>query len=83
MKDNVIVLKDKNDKKKEYRILFNIQSVKDNKNYVIYTSDNKNKDNEIKAYVATYEISDKGNMTKFKELEEIPEFIEKIIDSLN
>lgn len=81
MKDNILILKDKNDKKKEYKILFNIQSIKENKNYIIYTPNTKTKEENL-AFVATYEISNKGNMVKFNEVEEIPEFIEKIIDSL-
>lgn len=84
MKDNYITLKDKKDKKKEYRILMNIENTSNDVNYLVYTDDTKNKDGDIKTYVSTYILSDKGNMTKFKELEtqEEYEFIEKVLDSL-
>ena len=84
MKDNVLTLKDKTGKKKDYRILFDIESKEDEINYVIYTDDTKTKDGEIKAFVSTYERSPKGNMTKLKTVtkKEEYEFIEKILNSL-
>ncbi len=84
MKDNTLTFKDKNGKKKEYRILFDIESKEDKKNYVIYTDDSKDKNGEIKAYVSTYERSEKGNMVKFKQVKdkEEYEFIDKILNSL-
>ena len=84
MKDNYINKKKKKDKKKEYRILMNIENTSNDVNYLVYTDDTKNKDGDIKTYVSTYILSDKGNMTKFKELEtqEEYEFIEKVLDSL-
>ena len=84
MKDNYITLKDKKGKKKEYRILMNIEDTSNDVNYLVYTDDTKNKDGNIKTYASTYILSDKGNMTKFKELEtqEEYEFIEKILYSL-
>lgn len=84
MKDNYITLKDKNGKKKEYRILMNIEETSNDVNYLLYTDDTKTKDGEIKVYASTYVISEKGNMTKFKELEtqEEYEFIERVLNSL-
>ena len=84
MKDNYITLKDKNGKKKEYRILMNIEETSNDVNYLVYTDDSKNKDGLVNVYASTYVLSDKGNMTKFKELEtqEEYEFIEKILNSL-
>ena len=84
MKNNYISLKDKNGKKKDYRILFNIESSVDKINYVIYTDDTKTKEGEVKAYASTYELSDAGNMTKLKKVnkKEDYEFIEKILESL-
>ena len=84
MKDNYITLKDKNDKKKEYRILMNIEDTSNDVNYLVYTDDTKTKDGKIKTYTSTYILSEKGNMTKFKELEtqEEYEFIERILNSL-
>ena len=83
MKDNYLTLKDKKGNKKEYRILLNIECDNDI-NYVIYTDDKKNKDGDIKAYASSYVISEKGNMTKLKQVENKDEldFIEKILDSL-
>lgn len=83
MKDNYLILKDTKGNKKEYRILLNIES-NDNLNYVIYTDDKKDKDGNIKAYASSYILSEKGNMTKLKNVENKEEldFIEKILDSL-
>ena len=84
MKDNYITLKDKSGKKKEYRILFNMEGTSNDVNYLIYTDDTKRKNGTINAYVSSYVLSDKGNMTKFKELEtqEEYEFVERVLSSL-
>ena len=84
MKDNYITLKDKNGKKKEYRILMNIEETSNDVNYLVYTDDSKDKNGLVNVYASTYVLSDKGNMTKFKDLEtqEEYEFIEKILNSL-
>lgn len=84
MKNNYISLKDKNGKKKDYRILFNIESSNDKLNYIIYTDESKTKSGDIKAYASSYELSDAGNMTKLKKIskKEDFEFIEKILESL-
>ena len=84
MKDNYITLKDKNGKKKEYRILLNIEGTTNDVNYLIYTDDSKRKNGTVNAYVSSYVLSDKGNMTKFKELEtqEEYEFVERVLSSL-
>lgn len=84
MKDNYLTMKDKNGKKREYRILLDIEDTTKKVNYVIYTDDKKNKDGSIKAYASTYILSEKGNMTKLKPVSSLEEFdfIEKILDSL-
>ncbi len=84
MKDNCLTLKDKNGKKKEYRILLDIEDTTKNVNYVIYTDDKKNTDGSTKAYASTYVLSEKGNMTRLKPVENEDEFdfIEKILKSL-
>ena len=85
MKDNFITLKDKKGKKKEYRILLDIEDTSSKKNYVIYTEDKKNKDGSIVAYASSYILSPKGNMTKLKALtkEEEFDFLDQILSSLN
>ena len=84
MKDNYIVLKGNDGSKKEYRVLLNIEDSTKNVNYIIYTDDKKNKNDEIMAYASTYEISDKGNMIKFKpvEMKEEYDFIEQVLSSI-
>ena len=84
MKDNYITLKDKNGKKKEYRILMNIEETSNDVNYLVYTDDSKDKNGLVNVYASTYVLSDKGNMTKFKEVDtqEEYEFIEKVLNSL-
>ncbi len=83
MKDNYLTLKDKKGNKKEYRILLNIECDNDI-NFVIYTDDKKTKDGDITAYASSYVISEKGNMTKLKEVKNKDEidFIKKILESL-
>lgn len=84
MKDNYLTLKDSKGVKHDYRVLFDIEDTTNKKNYVIYTSDEKNEDGSIKTYASTYVLSEKGNMTKLKpvEMKEEFDFIEKILDSL-
>lgn len=81
MKNNFLSLKDENGNKKDYRILLNIES---DKNFVIYTDEEKNENGDIKAYISTYEISSKGNMTKFKSVSDEKELddISRILNSL-
>ena len=81
MKNNFLSLKDENGNKKDYRILLNIES---DKNFVIYTDEEKNENGDIKAYISTYEISSKGNMTKFKPVSDEKELddISRILNSL-
>ena len=83
MKKNYLSFKDKNGTKKEYRILFNIESA-NNKNYVIYKDDLEDEDGEVRAFISSYEISDKGNMTKLKNIKEKDDiiFITKILNTL-
>lgn len=50
---NRIITED-NDKKEEYRILFKVETLKDNASYVIYTNDEKSSDGEIITYAANY-----------------------------
>lgn len=84
MKDNYLVLKDQNGKKKSYRILMDIEDTNNGVNYVVYTDEARNDDGSTKAYVCTYVLSDKGNMTKLKPVEtkEEYDFIDKILKSL-
>lgn len=83
MKSNYLSFKDKNGIKKDYRILFNIESA-NNKNYVIYTDDLVDKDGEVRAFICSYEISSKGNMTKIKNIKDKEDivFITKILNTL-
>lgn len=85
MKNNFITLKDKNGKKKDYRILLDVEDTSSNVNYILYTEDKKNKDGSVIAYASSYVLSEKGNMTKLKALttEEEFEFLGNILSSLN
>ena len=85
MKDNYLTLKDKNGKKKEYRILLDIEDTNKKVNYVIYTDDKKDKNGSIKCYASSYILSKKGNMTKLKSVSEKDEFdfLEKVLSSLD
>ena len=84
MKDNYLTLKDKQGKKKDYRILLDVEDTNKEVNYIIYTDDKKDRNGSIKCYASTYVLSDKGNMTKLKPVKEESEFdfLEKILNSL-
>ena len=84
MKDNYLTLKDKNGKKKEYRILLDIEKTNNNVNYVIYTEDKKDRNGSIKCYASSYVLSDKGNMTKLKAVntKEEFDFLDRVLSSL-
>ena len=85
MKDNFLMIKDKDGKKKEYRVLLDIEDTSNDVNYIIYTDDKKDKNGSIKCYASSYVLSDKGNMTKFKAIESETEFdfIKDVLNSLN
>ena len=84
MKDNYIKLKDKNGKKKEYRIILDVEDTSSKKNYVLYTEDKKDKNGSIIVYASSYILSPKGNMTKLKAVstEEEFDFLDNILSSL-
>ena len=84
MKDNYLTLKDKNGKKKDYRILLDVEDTNSKVNYVIYTDDKKDKNGSIRCYASTYVLSDKGNMTKLKAVNDELEydFLSNILESL-
>ena len=85
MKNNYLTLKDKSGKKREYRILLDVEDTNTNLNYVIYTDDKKDSDGSIVAYASSYVLSPSGNMTKLKAIKDEEEFniLENILESLN
>ena len=84
MKNNYLILKDKNGKKREYRILFDVKETNTNLNYIVYTDDKKDSNGSISCYASSYVLSDKGNMTKMKAIESEEEFdiLSSILESL-
>lgn len=85
MRNNYLTLKDKNGKKHEYRIILDVKDTTSKLNYVIYTDDKKNLDGSVVAYASSYVLSDKGNMTKLKNLTDEKEFdfLGEILSSLD
>ena len=85
MKNNFLTLKDKSGKKKDYRILLDVEDTNTDLNYVIYTDDKKTTDGNIIAYASSYVLSPSGNMTKLKAIKDEEEFniLESILDSLD
>ena len=85
MKDNFLTLKDKNGKKKNYRIILDVRDTSSEYNYVLYTEDKKDKDGSVIVYASSYIMSPKGNMTRLKALttEEEFDFLDNILSSLN
>lgn len=84
MKNNCLFLKDKNGKKREYRVLFDVEDTNKNLNYIVYTDDKKDKNGIISCYASSYVLSNKGNMTKMKAIvrEEEFDFLSNILESL-
>ena len=70
---------DKEGNKKEYRILMNIEETSNDVNYLVYTDDSVNENGELNVSVSSYVLSDKGNITKFKELETKEEYKDCIL----
>ena len=83
MKENTLTFKDKNGKKKEYRILSDIKTFEDGKNYLIYTDDSKTDDDKKEVHALSYILSSAGNITKVKSLENDEYlFIERMLSSV-
>ncbi len=68
MKNNTITLKDKNGKKKTYRVIFAAQCSEVGKNIIVYTDD-KEKNEEKKAYAIKINIDGKYKKVSKKEFE--------------
>ncbi len=84
MRNNYITLKDKNGKKREYRILFDVKDTNTKLNYIVYTDDKKDNNGIISCYASSYVLSDKGHMTKMKAITDDDEFeiLSNILESL-
>ena len=84
MKNNYLTLKDKNGKKREYRVLFDVEDTNKSLNYIVYTDDKKDNNGSISCYASSYVLSEKGNMTKMKAIESEEEFeiLSNILESL-
>ena len=84
MKNNCLTLKDKNGKKREYRVLFDVKDTNTKLNYIVYTDDKKDSSGNISCYASSYVLSDKGNMTKMKAIDTEEEFdiLSNILESL-
>ena len=85
MKNNYLTLKDKNGKKRDYRVLFDVEDTNNDLNYIVYTDDKKDSNGMVSCYASSYVLSDKGNMTKMKAVETDEEFeiLSNILESLN
>ena len=68
MENNTIILKNKNGKKKKYRVIFAKKSSEIGKKIIVYTDD-KNKNDEINAYAIKIDIDGKYKKVTKKEFE--------------
>ena len=84
MKDNIITLKDSKGKKRDYRVLIDVENTSLKVNFIVYTDEEKDKNGDVICYASTYVLSDKGNITKLKPVsgEEEFEFLSKLLCSL-
>ncbi|MEG0799397.1 MAG: DUF1292 domain-containing protein [Bacilli bacterium] len=84
--ENKNIIKFRNDKGKELacRILFTVEDEKSKKNYIIYTSDEKEKDGKIKTYASRYKENEDGDIYDLIPIKTDKEwdFISKILNSL-
>ncbi len=84
MRNNYITLKDKNGKKREYRVLFDVENTNNKLNYIVYTDDKRDDNGIVSCFASSYVLSDKGNITKMKAISSDEEFkiLSNILESL-
>ena len=84
MKDNIITLKDSKGKKRDYRVLIDVENTSLKVNFIVYTDEEKDKNGDVICYASTYVLSDKGNITKLKPVSSSEEFdfLSKLLCSL-
>ena len=73
---NKIMIDNKN--KDEYTVLFKVDT-EDNKSYVEYTKNEKNKDDEVIAYAANYSVCDGKQLLEPIDDESTLEFLDTIL----
>lgn len=85
MEKNVIEIKNNKGESVNARILFTVEDEKTHKNYIVYTTDEKDSKGNIKTYASLYEEdieNGKFNLSSIKTDEEY-DFINKILKSLS
>ncbi len=84
MKDNIITLKDSKGKKRDYRVLIDVENTSLKVNFIVYTDEEKDENGDVICYASTYVLSDKGNITKLKPVSSSEEFdfLSKLLCSL-
>ena len=83
MTENIIKIKDSNDKIVEVEILFTFKNNKNNKSYLVYTDHSKDSSGKEKVYASTFDETLKDK--KLYELKDDNEYfiIEHILSSIN
>ncbi len=77
---NYFTVTDSKGKETEYEILFTFESEDTNKKYIVYTNNEKDKDDMIKTYASIYE--EDGDVLKFSKIEDEKEWnvVEKLLN---
>ena len=81
--DNKIVVINEKGKKVEYEVLFTFESDETERNYIVYTDNKKDKNDNIKVYASIYE-EDKNGKIEMLPIESEKEWkvIETILESI-
>ncbi len=81
MENNKLILLE-NNKKCEYRIIYNIEDV-NGKNYIVYTKDERNDESELITYASSYYINKEGKLRINKIVDDDEwQLVEKIVNTL-
>lgn len=83
-KPNIIRMKDENGKEIDARVLFTVEDDKSKKNYMVYTTDEKDENGRVKTFASTYELNENEEIFQIDDIKTDKEweFIEKILNSL-
>ena len=80
MKKTTIEIETKSKELKKYDVLFTLSSDDTKKDYIVYTDNKKDKDNNINAYVAIYDKA--GKIYQIKDEREL-KTLEELINKFN
>ncbi len=82
MKKNTFTMLDENGNEVVYDVLFTFESEETNKNYIVYTNNNKDETGNIEVYASIYDPNDPKSKLEAITTEKEWKVIETILDTL-